>query len=109
MQKFTVLSVQHGPLEGGGLYASIWAMPVPGDYEDRNAPHLTRGPVPIKIDTNVETINSLLKEYPDLPAMITLDLTTRVAAGNKSKSYVRGYQSTKTNLNQINPPAAKVG
>lgn len=89
MQKFTVLSVQHGPLEGGGVYASIWAMPVKGDYEDRNPPHLTCGPVPIKIDTSVEVINDLLKHNPVLPAEITLDLITRVAAGNKSKSYVR--------------------
>lgn len=88
MKKYTVLSAQMGPLETGGQYASLWVMPERGDYEDRGAPHVTRGPVPMKIDTSTDTISSVISQTPTLPAVFELDMGIRVSSGNKSKAFI---------------------
>jgi hypothetical protein len=95
MQKFTVLSAQTGPLEGGGTYASLWVSPLPGDYADRSAPHLTLGPVPMKIDTTPETISSVIQQSKTLPAVFSLEMGIRVSGGNKSKAFINSAKLEK--------------
>jgi len=96
MQKFTVLSAQMGPLETGGQYASLWVMPQKGEYEDRGAPHVTRGPVPMKIDTTTDCISSVLSQSQTLPAVFDLDMGIRVSSGNKSKAFINSAELVKT-------------
>jgi len=98
-QKFTVLSAQTGPLESGGVYASVWCLPQPGDYQDRDAPHVTRGPVPMKIDTTALVIDSILTQSKELPKLFDLDVGIRVSSGNKSKAFVNSATlAEKTNF-----------
>jgi hypothetical protein len=85
-QAFIVISVQQGPLEGGLTYRSMWVQPT--EWEDRAAPHLTRGPVPMKIDCSDEAINFILQSGQSLPSPFSLDIGVKVAGGNKSKGYV---------------------
>lgn len=85
-QSFIVLSVQQGPLEGGSTYRSMWVQPT--EWEDRAAPHLTRGPVPMKIDCSEEAINFILSSGQALPSPFALDIGVKVSGGNKSKGYV---------------------
>lgn len=85
-QRFILISVQKGPLESGGSYASMWLQPL--EWEDRAAPHLTRGPVPFKIDASIEAVDKFATLQ--LPMLADLDVGIRVASGNKSKGYVFG-------------------
>lgn len=93
--KFTVISVQKGPLEGGGTYSSLWVMPF--EWEDRDAPHLTRGPVPFKIDTTPELVDKLALE--SLPGVFELEMGVKVASGNKSKAFVFRFKATSSDKN----------
>lgn len=95
-QTFGVLSVQSGNVEGVA-YQSAWVFPVEGDYEDRGAPHLTRGPVPMKIDIDSSAIATILQEAPKLPAFFDLEMPIRVGAGNKSKAFIKSAKLSAIN------------
>lgn len=95
-QTFGVLSVQSGNVDGVP-YQSAWVFPVEGDYEDRGAPHLTRGPVPMKIDIDSNAIATILQEAPKLPAYFDLETQTRVGAGNKSKAFIKSAKFSPKN------------
>jgi hypothetical protein len=86
--KVIVLSVQSGPLEGGGSYHSVWVQPT--EWEDRSAPHITRGPVPMKIDCSQKVVDALVNA--PLPCAADLDVGVKVSSGNKSKGYVDGVR-----------------
>lgn len=83
-QQFTVLSAAKGPLEGGGQYLYLWLQPM--EWEDRAAPHITRGPVPFKIGAEESVVDEILKS--GLPAVFDLDVGVKVASGNKSQGHV---------------------
>lgn len=91
MQKFRVIAAQYGPLEQGGDYASVWCEPLEGDYEERGAPHVTFGPVPMKIDAHKDTV-SKIHAQSKLPAFFEIDLITRVSGGNKGKPFVKDVE-----------------
>lgn len=83
MAKFHVISVQKGPLEQGGEYSSIWV--VPTEWDDRAAPHLTRGPVPFKMGCDMSVVDTLASQ--PLPGFYDLEVQIKVAGGNKAQAY----------------------
>lgn len=84
MEKMQVLSFQCGPLEGGGSYSSLWVHPL--EWEDRQGQHPTRGPVPMKLNCDRSVIESLASV--PLPMVCELDISIRVASGNRSQAHV---------------------
>jgi hypothetical protein len=83
---YTVISIQKGPLENGGNYCSTWV--IPKFFENRGAPHVTLGPVPIKIDSSDNAFQSILESKLDLPFDFVLKTTIKVSGGNKSKAFI---------------------
>ncbi len=104
-EKFSVLSVQKGPLESGGEYRSAWVMPY--TYEDRGAPHLTRGPVPMKIDCSEEVINEVLSSGLSLPSDFDLDMRIAIASGNKSKAVITKATVSKSTFKSLDSKVAQ--
>jgi hypothetical protein len=82
-EQMKIIACQTGPLEDGGEYASFWVEP--RFYEDRKAPHITHGPVPFKMDCDKSAVLSLLQHT--LPVLADCDNVTRVASGNKAKTF----------------------
>lgn len=92
MQLFYVLSAHKGPMpDGNGSYAKVWVHPL--DWEDRPAPHLTRGPVPFEMKANQAAVDFLASR--PLPAVFDLDVQIRVASGNVSTAFCVSAQDVK--------------